>query len=60
VSLQLSFLEQPLPEGVAPVWVALDHDQRMLVVATLARLIAKAAVDPSGLHAAADEETDHE
>jgi len=44
VPLQMSFLETPPPAGVAPVWTALDDEQRAEVVATLARLIAKVAV----------------
>jgi len=60
VPLQMSFLEQLLPEGGAPVWGALDPEQRALVVATLARLIAKVAADPSPRLAVAGEETDHE
>jgi len=41
VQVQMSFLETPPPAGVAPVWTALDEEQRALVVAALARLIAK-------------------
>lgn len=48
---QLSLLEMPLPTGAAPAWDVLDAEQRALVVSTLARLMAKAAVgarEPAG------------
>jgi len=44
VQLLLSFVNTPLPpKGAAPVWDALDDKQRVEVVQTLARMIAKAA-----------------
>jgi hypothetical protein len=43
---QLSFLEAPVPVGAAPVWNALDEEQRAKVIAMLARLIAKTIVEP--------------
>ena len=43
MQLQLRFLDEPEVE-VAAVWVALDCKERNAAVATLARLIAKAAV----------------
>jgi hypothetical protein len=56
VQLLLSFLSAPvLPKGAAPVWDALDDEQRAAVVATLARLIAKAAMAGSQLGVAADQ-----
>ena len=56
VQLLLSFVSRPLlPKGTAPVWDALDDEQRTAVVATLARLIAKAAMAGSQLGVAADQ-----
>jgi hypothetical protein len=40
---QLSFLEDPLVAGEAPVWTALDENQRAETVAKLGYLIAKVA-----------------
>ena len=42
--LQLSFWEAPPSDGAPPVWPTLDDEQRAEVLATLARLIAKAAI----------------
>ena len=39
---QLSFLEPPPQQIVVPVWHSLDEEQRALLVARLARLIANA------------------
>jgi hypothetical protein len=50
-------LETPLPTGAAPAWDALDAEQRARVVSMLARLIARAAVEPAGT---ADEEKSDE
>jgi hypothetical protein len=47
---QLSFLEDPPPAGVAPVWGALSEEQRSEAVRLLARLIAKAVVDQEEDH----------
>jgi len=47
---QLSFLEAPVPEGAAPVWTALDEEQRAKVIAMLARLIAKTVAEPEQDH----------
>ena len=44
MQVQMSFLETPPPSGVAPVWTALDEEQRAIVVAALARLIAKVGI----------------
>jgi hypothetical protein len=41
------------------VWAALDEEHRTLIVATLARLIAKLAVAQRALPGDADKETDH-
>lgn len=41
--LQLSLWEVPSADGDPRVWPTLDDEQRAEVVATLARLIAKAA-----------------
>lgn len=42
VTQQLSLLETPPPIGTAPVWSALDAEQRALVVSVLVRLMARA------------------
>lgn len=47
---QLSFLEPPIPIGAAPVWNALDDEQRAKVIATLARVIAKTIAEPEQDH----------
>jgi len=47
---QLSFLEAPMPEGVAPVWSALDNEQRAKVITMLAQLIAKTIAEPEQEH----------
>jgi hypothetical protein len=44
VQLTLNLLPVPVPE--ARVWEALDDDPRALVIEILARLLAKAAVQP--------------
>ena len=56
---QMSFLEILPSANAAPVWAALDDQQRGEVVATLARLIAKMAANRSET-AVADEEKDDE
>lgn len=40
---QMSFLEMPPPPGTAPVWAALDEQQRAEVMMTLVRLIVQVA-----------------
>jgi hypothetical protein len=40
---QMSFLEMSPPPGTAPVWAALDEQQRAEVVTILARLIVQVA-----------------
>ena len=55
---QLSLLEKPTPPGAAPVWNALDADQRALVVFLLVRLTTK-AIAALG-EAVANEENNHE
>lgn len=50
VQLLLSFLRTPRPAGAAPVWDALDEEQRAEVVTMLARLIAKVAALPVTHH----------
>lgn len=50
VQLRMSFLETPPPASADQVWATLDDEQRVEVVATLARQIAKVA-------AGANEET---
>lgn len=47
---QLSFLESPIPTGAAPVWDALDDEQRAKVIAMLARLIAKTIAEREQNH----------
>jgi hypothetical protein len=59
VPLQLSFLDKLPVHGEAPVWAALDDEQRALVLATLARLIANVACAPATT-AIADEEKNHD
>jgi len=43
VQIQMSFLETEPAKAVEPVWRTLDPANRSEIVATLARLIAKAA-----------------
>lgn len=57
---QMSFLEEPPPAGVAPVWAALDEQQRAEVVGTLARLIAKVVAGQSAPLAVESEEQANE
>jgi hypothetical protein len=57
VQLPLGFLDTPTVPGTAPVWAALDEEHRTLVVATLARLIAKLAAARWALPGVADKET---
>jgi hypothetical protein len=59
VKEQLSLLETLLPAGAAPVWTALDVEQRALVVWTLARVMANTAVAQRESASAADEEQRH-
>ena len=47
---QLSFLDPPVPDGAAPVWNALDEEQRAKTITMLARLIAKAISEPEQDH----------
>jgi sensor c-di-GMP phosphodiesterase-like protein len=47
---QLSFFEVPAPDGVVPVWTALDNEQRAKVIAMLAQLIAKTIAEPEHDH----------
>lgn len=54
---QMSFLETLPPAGLAPVWAALDDEQRALVVAALARLIAKVGTFPDEQAPVGTEET---
>ncbi len=60
VQLLLSFLSTPTPAGVAPVWAALDDDQRAEVVTTLVRLIAKMAAARSKGDATTETENNDE
>jgi hypothetical protein len=60
VQLLLSFLRTPTRAGAAPVWAALDDAQRVEVVATLARLIAKMAAARSKSSGIADPESTDE
>ena len=43
---QLSFLGPPDRDGAAPVWEALDREQRASVVLRLARLITRTIAIP--------------
>ena len=45
VTQQLSLLETSTPIGTAPVWSALDAEQRALVVSVLVRLMAKSVAN---------------
>lgn len=56
MQLQMSFLKTAPPAGIAPVWTALDTEQRAEVVAALGRLIAKMAATPDEEPAAHNEE----
>ena len=47
---QLSFLEPPASDSAPPVWGALDETQRAEVIATLARVIAKAISADTAFH----------
>jgi hypothetical protein len=47
---QLSFLELPVSDNAAPVWDALDETRRAEVIATLARVIAKAIPAVTAFH----------
>jgi hypothetical protein len=55
---QLSFLDPPPREGAAPVWDALDNEQRTRLVLRLARLIVR-ATGISGDHNDERAEQDH-
>ena len=57
MQVQLSFLETAPPPGVAPVWTALDDEQRAMIVAVLARLIAKVGAPRDEPAAVASEES---
>jgi hypothetical protein len=62
VTVQLplpEFLESPTLGSGAPVWSTLDDEHRAVVVAMVARLIAKLAAGHLSPPAAAEEETDH-
>ena len=62
VTVQLplpEFLESPPPlESVAAVWTAFDDEHRVVIVATLARLIAKLVAADRAPLAAPEQETD--
>jgi hypothetical protein len=60
VQLLLSFLSTPTPAGAAPVWAALDEEQRAEVLTTLVRLIAKMADARSKGGAATETESNDE
>ena len=47
---QLSFLEPPASSDAVPAWDLLDNTQRAEVIATLARVIAKAIPAATALH----------
>lgn len=55
---QLSFLDPPPRGGAAPVWQALDNEQRTPLVLRLARLIVRAIGTP-GDHDDERAEQDH-
>jgi hypothetical protein len=59
VQEQMSFLRDPSPPGSARVWDALDDEGKSEVVAVLARVIARVALDPLGTdRRGREEETD--
>jgi len=60
VQLQMTFLETPPPAGFAPIWTALDDEQRAEVVAALACLIAKVTAGRSDEPAAETKEKSDE
>ena len=47
---QMSFLQLVAPPGAAPVWPSLRAAERAETIATLARLIAKAATHDPATH----------
>jgi hypothetical protein len=53
------FESPPTRESVVPVWNTLDDEHRAMVVATVARLIAKLVAAHRTPTLAADQETDH-
>ena len=57
---QMSFLEMLAPARAAPVWAALDEQQRKATVTALARLIAKVAAEANKARAAYGEEDNDE
>lgn len=56
---QMSFLETSAP-GAVPVWAQLDDAQRAVVVAALARVIAKMTLRPDDPSTLVREEPDDE
>ena len=56
MQVQRELFETPAPAGAVPVWAELDEQQRIEVVRTLARLIAKAAANPTSESAAGKKE----
>ncbi len=60
MQLLLSFLRTPQPPGAAPVWDAVDDEQRAEALTMLARLIAKVAAARSERGVAAVQVTHHE
>jgi hypothetical protein len=59
VQLPLGLLDTPTVPGTASAWAALDEEHRTLVVATLARLIAKLAAAQRTIPRNGDKETHH-
>jgi hypothetical protein len=63
VTVQLplpEFRESPQPVGsVASLWTTLDDEHRTVIVATVARLIARLVAAQRVPTIAADQETDH-
>ena len=55
---QMSFLQLAAPPGAATVWPTLDKAEQAEVLRALARLIAKAALEPVAHEAATRQEED--
>lgn len=59
MQLPLGLLDRPTVPGTASAWATLDEEHRTLVVAMLARLIAKLAAAQRTIPRDADKELHH-